>query len=378
MKFNKILAVALAATTLFASCSKENVENANGEDITVSIKIDRASDATRVEGANVGNAAVTFTSGSLIFTNPSDVVTMVVAVNTGSAPYASKTVGIEALANGQQITAVPSASTKVYFVGNAPSGVTFAEDDALSTKMATVFSQYKADGSVDNVTIFGGKALTPVSDGEADEFEAAFNATPIAARFEIKKIAGEAADGTSTLTYKVAGIFIDKYYDKMTLAGAAVSADLKSNGSVVANYASGAGSYLTTPTNMTGVVFDYNGTTGIATQTNTTPSTKAAWAYNLLAPTSTSPAMPAIIIKFIDVKVDDTEYGTQFLTINTFYTAKGGSTALTQLAQGHIYVLDNIEFDENDLTPTPYLKDIKATVTVTMVNWESSNIGWAF
>jgi hypothetical protein len=381
MKFNKFLAVALTATTLFASCSKENVEteNANGDNLSVTIKIAQASNATRAEGASVANStAVSFTSGSLIFTNPSDVITMVVTVNTGNAVYASttKSVGIEALADGQQITAVPSASKKVYFVGNAPTGVTFTPGEVLTSKMASVASQWNANGSVANVTIFGGEALTLVAGGEVDEYEAAFNAKAIAARFEIKEIAGTAALPASTLTYKVTGIFIDKYYDQMTLAGVGAAGDVKSNGTTVANYVSGAGSYLT---GVSGAVFDYNGTGSLATETQTTPA-KDAWAYNLLAPTSSTSAiaMPAIVIRLSDVMVDQTSYGTQFLTIKNFYTDGTNATQITALAQGNVYVIPSIAFDQDDMTPNPHLKDIKATVEVDLVPWVSSSIGYDF
>lgn len=64
------------------------------------------------------------------------------------------------------------------------------------------------------------------------------------------------------------------------------------------------------------------------------------------------------------------------MTINKFFTDTSATTDLTALAQGNVYVLDNITFDEEDLTSNPYTKSKRVTVKVTMMNWESNNIGW--
>ncbi len=382
MKISKLLTAALAATTLLAACAKEDGGNTNspvGDDRTVKIRIDRTSPAdTRAEGPQVDDDTdVTFNSGHLLFTSQSNAVTWTVAVAKGSTAYneAAKTVGIEALKLGALITAVPGNSKKVYFIGNAPAGLTPAIGDDISSYSATVLSQY-SDGTTDrtpkggvaNVTLFGGDDLTLVSEGEADEYEATFNVTPIAARFEIEAITGQHSDGTSVFEYNVAGIFIDNYYNTSTLAG--TGSELKNNGSDADLFATGAGSYTIT----NGSVFDYNAS-GIADEDTFSPAS-GVWAYNLLAPTAGTPQMPAIVIKLTDVKVGAMDYGTQFLTINKFFTEKGGDQALEQLAQGKIYVLDNIEFTEDDLTETPFVKTLKVTVTVTMLPWESSEIGW--
>ncbi len=298
-------------------------------------------------------------------------MTFVVGIETGSAAYteASKMVGIDKLKEGTKITAVPNVSTKVYFIGNKPSAMAApAVGDIVANYTATVVSQHSA-GTVANVSLFGGKAITHVSGAAADEYEAAFDVKPIAARYEIKEITG-AHSGSGTFEYRLEGIFIDKYYDDMKLAGTAGT--LKSNGNVPALYvpnASGS-SYVTANA---GAVYDYNAA-GI---TLTTKPSSGVWNYNLLAPASAG--MPAIIIKVSNVKVNGTVWNggnPYYLTINSFFTTKGGSTPLTALEQGHIYVLDNIAFNENDLGDTPYTTTKKVQVRVNMLPWESTNIGW--
>ena len=251
MKINKFLTAALAATTLLASCSKEagNTNSTNGEDRTVQIQIDYAGSETRATGNQIAdNTAVAFSGGYLLFTNTGDAVTFVVAIETGSTAYteAGKKVGITELKAGTQITAVPGNSTKVYFIGNKPSAMAApAVGDIVSNYTATVASQHSA-GTVANVSLFGGKALTPVSAGAADEYEATFDVKPIAARYEIMEITGaHSGGGANTFEYQIDGIFIDKYYDDMKLAGTAGT--LKSNGNDPAKYVPNAtgSSYVT-------------------------------------------------------------------------------------------------------------------------------------
>ncbi len=381
MKIKQFLAAAIAVTTMFASCSKSG-DNTPKDDRTVQIRIEYVtSDDTRAVGPQINDGAqVAFTSGFLLFTNQSDVVTWVVSIASGSGAYneSAKTVGIETLKAGVQITAVPGNSTKVHLIGNVPAGVAPAVGDALSSYSATVLSQYSQGGTgrtpkggVANVALYGGNALTAVAAGAADEFEAEFDVKPITARFEIESITGAHSDNVTTFEYTVAGIFIDNYYDDMTLAG--TGSDLKTNGSDETMYlpAAAGSSYAAA---MEGSVYDYNATTGLADETVFAPS--GVWAYNLLAPTAGTPEMAAIVIKLTDVKVGTVDYGTQFLTIDTFFTAKGGNTPLTQLEQGNIYVLDNIVFDENDFTIIPYVKTLRVRVKVNMMNWESTDIGW--
>lgn len=408
MKINKFFAAAIAATTLLASCSKEETGIVNnGDERRVQVSIDRsAPNGTRATGNQVANGTdVTFGGGYLLFTNAGDVVTLVVTVSDDDDAYDkdAQTVGIDQLdkklnSAGVEIQAVPGASTKVYLVGNAPSGMTApAVNDALSSYTATVLSQLSTNGGVGDVSLFGGGALvkTSAEEAEVDQYESEFTVKPIAARFEIAAITGTPSGNATTFTYQIDGIFIDRYYNQMQLAGGALAGDLKFNYNTVGRYIPGAaGSSYTTA--MARSVYDYDGTTGVADNTNTTPAT-GVWNYNLLAPTSAKDGdaaatvqMPAIVISISDVVVDGEEWpGQYFLTIEKFYdlvadTEPGhegeliNGALITQLAQGNVYVIDNIDFNETDLGDITYIKTKRVAVRVNMMQWESKNIGWEF
>lgn len=382
VNFKSMMIALFAMATAFASCSKDDNENnlQNGTTRSVQIKIKQAIDPTsRAVGDQVANATpVTFASGKLLFANGGNKITMIVDIVAGANAYESGEVGIEALeaTNGAWITGVPATSTQVCFIGNVPSGVTIAVNDDVTALEATVTSQWKTDGSVDNVTIWGDKALTKCTEDNADgdKYEAAFTAKPIVGRFEI----GAITPGGDIDAYRIEGIFIDDYYNEMAINGTAIAADLQHNYSDKAKYTLDAiGSSYTTA--MLGRVFDYNAT-GLTIPNRPEEGIKEAWAYNLLAPTSASPAMPKIIIRLDGIKVKGEDWsGPQFLTIKNFYSDPAGDkTLITKLEQGNIYVIPNITFTESDLTPEPYLKNKDVRVDVTLMNWESKDIGYDF
>jgi hypothetical protein len=381
MKINKFLVAALATTTLFASCAKETEPNV-GEDKNVKVSItSEGTVETRATGAQVTNgAAVAFTSGYLVFAN-GDLITQVLTISNGDANFVEGTsVGIDKLkatAGGQVITGVPGSSDKVYLFGNTTQ--TPAVGTGVSTYKQNVASQKATDGGVGNVSLYGGATLSLVAGGTATEFEATFDVTAIAARFEIKAITGTALNSTATgtLSYDVTGIFIDSYYNEMTLQGTG-SLDLKVNGSTPANYADNAtttgSSYLTA---VKGAVYDYGAP--LADEATTAP-TSGVWAYNLLAPASSlPPAMPAIVIKLENVTLGSTNHGTRFLTISKFYSdADTKLVPIDYLEGGHVYVIENIAFNEDDMTETPFEGTISAKIKVTLLPWESATIGWDF
>jgi len=390
MNFKSMLIAALAMTTMLASCSKDG-EGANtktGDDRAVQIKINRAT-AGNPGSRSIGNQVaddtpVTFTSGYLLFTDQTDIVRFVVTINAGSAAYveASKTVGVEALeaTGGEWITGVPGVAHKVYFLGNKPSDVAVpaAGTTNVANLVTAVSTQWKNDGSVDNVTLFGGEDITKYTGtgAQADEYEAEFDVKPIVGRFEIGAITGV---GNIT-DYQIDGIFIDNYYGTMNLNGNA-TATLEENGTGSAKYMTDGvgGSYLAA---LQGVVYDYAaGGLTIPDRTPVAPpATMEAWSYNLFAPTSASPAMPSIVIRLSNVEVNGQPWnGSWFLTIQNFYSDPGTNQVdIDKMEQGKIYVISNVAFDEDDITTEPYQKTKKVRVEVNMLNWESDEVGFDF
>jgi hypothetical protein len=393
MKINHFLTLALAATTLFASCSKEignndNLPVDNGERRAVMISVNRDG-GTRAIGNPVGATRnVTFNDGYLVFTNDPGNIEMVIAIIPGAGAFNGTSVGVEDLdsaeGGGEWITGVPAVSTKVYFIGNYD-GTAPAVNSDIDDITDNVAEQYDG-GGVDEVVLFGAGSMEkatgtgPTGDPVTDEdYTATFDVAPIAARYEIGAITGAHTEG-KTFTYTVKGIFIDRYYDMMPLNGAADNNQVKYNRNIAANYVTGAGSYLA---GMSDIVFNYDGTTGVASNVNTTPAQVTTtpdypevWAYNMLAPKTATPStdfqslvMPTIIIKLDDIMVDGTAWpGPLFLTVQTF---NGPSGAISSLGQGKVYTIADIPFNEDDLTPEPYIKTKNVLVTINMLQWES-------
>jgi hypothetical protein len=384
MRINKFYAVAIAAATLLASCSKDKPETDTGEKCNVTVKIERPSSDTPdtraigdpIVAGGSGSAKVEFSGGYLVFTNKNDVITLVITVSNDVADYVEGTsVGINKLDAGVTITGVPGNSVGVYFLGNVTTKP--VAGNPLGSYTENVTTQLDTGyGKVYHVSLYGGNTLSPVPT-ETGKYTATFNVAPIGARFEIASIQGTATNN-GVLEYKVAGIFIDNYYHEMSWTGVPTDNALKYNSNHADYYAdnatSTASSYLTA---VKQYVYDYN-ELGLANQTSFTPGTGKVWAYNLFAPTTSSPAMPAIVIKLTDVTVNGVSHGTQFLTISKFFTDSNKTNSITKLEQSHIYVLSNIAFDENAMTTDPYTKSIEATVNITMLQWESSNVGWEF
>jgi hypothetical protein len=396
MKTIKIFAMALASTALLASCVTEPGNAPDNDSRAVKIQINHET-ATRAVEAPVADAEVIkLNDGYLIFTNANDAVTFVIDildsdVTAAEAKYNEEagTVGVTALESGEWITGVPGASTKVYLIGNY-SGDEPGINDNVKAIMDNVFNQ----SDVNDVVIQGVGNLvlaaadpnpTTDPDGETldeNDYEAYIEVAPIVARFEIAEIAGTPSDPAGSFTYTIEGFFWDKYYDQMYVTGAADGTSWKSNGSTVEHYLPGGGSYLTTPEDLTGVVFDYAAApTGIATQAVTTPGTPNVWAYNLLAPKSIEApaaiAMPALIVRLSNVVVNGAAWdGEFFLTIQQFYdTTGGGETLINQLEQGHIYEIEKIEFDETDLDQLPYVTEKNVFVTIDLMDWEHVTTG---
>ncbi len=389
------MVIASTAAVLLAGCNKEQNSGTPDGERAVRITISQEGTTTRGVGNQVSDKTpVTFNDGLLLFADANDDITMVVSVTDDDAGFAGSSVGKEKLDGGVWITGVPDVSTQVFFVGNPPTGTKDAAEvgaDVADLEL-TVSSQYDG-GGVGKVTLWGGKALGRRTgtgpDGSSaagtSDFEASFDVKAVVTRLEIGAITGTHSTEGS-LTYKVEGIFIDKYYDAMKANGTAITTagNLKENGAAMSMYAPGGNDGGTPAVNssyttaMSGVVYDWDTDTGLATDAATAPEGGKAWAYNLLAPASTGQTMPKILVRIDDVKVDGVAWpGPHFLTISKFYSDPGtNQKPITALEPGHIYTISNLKFKDTDLSPVPYASSHSAHVTVKMLPWESAEVGY--
>ena len=363
MKTNMFFIAALSITTLLASCVKET-RLPDGEDLTVRIAIKQEGVGSRAAGAPVSDkAAVQFNDGLLLFANENNKVTKVVRVVDDGFAFANDKVGKGALEAGTVITGVPSISTQAYFIGNPPQGIkNEAVVGADFNWFTDIEEQTSPTGGVENVTLFGGGQLDPNDKtGEMINYTASFKVIPIVTRLEIGSITGKHSSGdASKLTYKLTGIFINKYYYRMAVYGYPREPEVD-NGTIGDFY------LLNGPNrNYTsnGVMFDYNAA-GLSLDVG------KVWAYNLLAPKSgtANSAMPSIVLRLEDVTVNGTALSApQFVTFSTF--KKSDDTLIKELEQGKIWDLGNISFNENDISPAPYVKSKSVEVKVTIMAWE--------
>ena len=379
MKMKSILALSMAAVLTLASCSREDSSNSpeKADEKTVVMTIDRG-ELTRAAGANVGDgAAIAFSSGKLYFTEATGVITKVLnVVTTGATDGTQINVMIS---TAQTIPGVPSNSRKVYIVGNV-AGLPTSTGANISTvkdKLITMSSQYDASGAVTNVGLYGQDEAMVTS---GSPYTAAVTIKPIAARIEIDKFTGSSLTVGALTAYKVDGIFINNYYNKIkfqgTKSGTTTPADdlilngTEANGQSPLIYKEGSSAY---PTASNGTYFNYNAA-GIGTATGLVykPTTAATWSYNLLAPTSS--AVPHIIIRFSGFGASDMHAGKiRYITVTGFEDVNAAGVPLTFEA-GKIYRIKNFTFNETDLDTEPEITSVVAQVTVSMTPWDEIEV----
>lgn len=358
MKAKFFAIAAIAATTLFASCSKDNGSETtnNGTDIKVTMKIGGMQ--TRALNAEaIGAKAAILNDGYIVFTTAAGQITKVVEFG------AAKPITPAMLAAGKQITQVPGVSANVTLFGNIPASLTVptaGNISAIKALLADVTSQKDATEGVDRVTLYGGDAIG----GTAPNYTSTFDIKPIAARIEIAGIAPKA--GSVLTSFKVDGIFINNYFLNERLDGAKNTA--AGNG-LVNNGAGGNTTYgAVAPYNVAGFpMSDYDLTSGL-----TQPTAPAVWAYNVFAPSNQTAVTDHthVIIRVSSIVTSDgsTFSDPQYVTIKRF---KNTSTTalLDYLAAGHVYGLGTIYIAPENLSPEAEDEYKSVTVEADVVNW---------
>lgn len=371
MKIKSFIAVALATAVGLSACSKEeNKQQDNGETKTVIINISDGA-KTRMGGAPSGTTGtVTFSSGTIYFADNQNVITK--TVSTGAITSATANFVIED---------VPSQSHKVYVVGNVGGLPVNGKIDQILNYGVLVNTQMGADNDVSVVALYGAEELDK---SVSTHYTANVDVNPIAGRIEIAQFT---ANIPSVTDYKVDGIFVNNYYNKIKLSGVITgdSEDLKVNGTEIDTenptiYVAPSASY---PADVKGYVYDfdkdnglgvYNNTTKVYRQPKNSNNEDVIWAYNLLAPTGSGTAFPRIIIRFAGITgvqgVKPTEY--KYITVKGF--KDGSGTTIENFEAGKIYTITNFTFTENDLEIRPEMETVDATVTVSLAEWSRETV----
>ncbi|MDR2775352.1 MAG: hypothetical protein LBC19_11550 [Tannerella sp.] len=382
--FKKVIVAALAAVIGLASCTTDAiVDNMNNggsssgvysDSKSVTLKVASKLPTTRSEGSSIAaQETVKFNNGWLLFVSAQNNVTKVMEIKTGTSTMNDSEVDISLLiqSGGVEIENVPGHSTSVYVIGNLPAGggITVPAVGVSLTNLKQNLIAFSTQDDIHNVTLFGGDAIKI----ENTKNVARFSLSPIVARIEIAKISS--TGGSSDISsFKVEGIFINNYYENITLEGNAPAVAKKNTD--IADFAGNSTAY---PDTYEGILYDYRSAAGQslgvphATEANTYTPTTGAWAYNLLAPkTGTPPDMltaPHIIIAVSDIQTNSgTEYnGIWYLTVKNMVHQ---NNKITHLEPGKVYSIKNINFSHTNIQPEPEMKTIDVDVEVTLVEWE--------
>lgn len=356
----------LAALTLgLVGCSNDDdgdrIPESEGKNITILFdqKINpntRAVDGSAIDGSAKG-LKTTFSTGQLIFAQGDKVTKVYKIVADAEHSLETEKVSINKLTIGFGVTFEDVNATDVYVLGNhAISSVVVDSRISTSLLAAELKEAELRDGKFENAVLYGTskvieKAVTNnPKDGRSDYY-ANVTVAPLSARIELHKLS-EKTDGG--YTYKLEGIYINNYYEKMTVAGE--SKDLKTwlpsdydEGSIPATYK------------------DIVGSTSAADEF--TAGDSKVWGYHTFQAKKLdgeNNGLPRIIIHLKDVRraKDDFQlFEDAYLNIISY-----GST--TEFNNGNVYYISDLKFDATvDLGITPDDSMIDCDVAIDVAAW---------
>lgn len=410
MKIKSFAIAALAATVGFTACSKD--ENGGGGGVTLpdgetkvlQLKLSKGAVSKAEVGPVADGTDVTFNDGYIFFTLAGGEIVKVTQITNDAAAVDAdgNSVGIQKLTSnagkgGAQIPGVPALAKYVYIAGNLPSGVTVpgvgsnissVKDLAVSLK-----SQFSDDFGMSKVTLWsgdprvttGGDKLGEISnenDGTDDYLYAFVEVSAVSSRIEISSVLYDNGDDTDVVTkFQVDGIYVNNYYESMTLGGAA--GDLTNNGSDNAEtiYTENSTAY----TDLSEYLYDADETNGVGTFTATpakvAPAAGKVWGYTVVAPAKAT-EVPHVIIRLSDVEstldgANPAFDGIQWLTVKNFIDLDTNE-ALAKLEPGVIYTISAVKFDESHLTEAPEMLDVEVYVEASLIPWTTKEVGAGF
>jgi hypothetical protein len=366
-------AVLLLAVAITGCSREEKTNNGLTEPAVVLVKLVSANPETKAVAAPETGAPATLSSGYVVFTNNSGIITkkftIVTTTTTGS------NVNNDDLGNGVTLT-VPAGTKNVYVFGNPPSGsysgANYDEGKSVTnfTSLEVTVANLYSAGTTDAVPFYGDGTIVNLG----GTYEAEVSIYPIAGRIEIDKITGDAADFKS---FKVKRVVINNYYPSRAINGGGSTAALN-HGTATAS-----GHVYETP----GSTYYKSADLGqlhdepalVASDVNSPPFAENAstnvFAYTLPAPVPEVTYFPHILIELEDIEVIGAdaafESGTWWLTIkNAVPTGTTNPTVsdYVKFNRGKVYTLD-VNFTADLLTEFPEQTNINVLVEVTVEDW---------
>lgn len=386
MKIKAILAAAIAATVILASCAKEDKTNNDGtitKPMTLVIK-NNSLGGTRGVDNKITDKSVTLETGWVLFLIDG-------VVDQKLEIGASADVTAAELAGGYTIDEVKNTVDQVVVLANLGSTVHTAVGAAADLSTITwELEDIQAEADLSGIALWGQGACTET----ASVMTASVTVAPMAARIQIPGI-----QLSGNFTYELAGVFINNVYtsfDGMGTAGAKIN-----NGTVATDYVTG----TYTPSYMA----DGSGTikaSGNGSYPHDGSEYKSFWAYNVFPAEGGSSKIPHIVFHLKDVKVKTGfTVGEQVFDIDHIvngdgdvYLTIGGYTGADEFEAGYIYTIsteggtedtyattgiapstpgiiipDNVVVDEDNDEPEKG-NTLTGSVTVTVQQWEPATL----
>lgn len=377
MMMKKSLGILFMVLSAMTSCTFEEEETAGTDRLQdVYIKFENVgTPGTRSEETSkTGTDKVSFSNGYIFFLTGQDNVKKCYHILPAGSTANKANNEIElsdfwggASSGGYLFSNVSGEVTKVYLIGNMPSTISDSDVRSKTTfaKLKELTAGIETQSNVDRVLIDGSDALQTAPGGDATKKVADITLVPLCSRIEIAKFtAGGAVAG-----YKLQGIYVSHFYNKMAFNETSVAANLE-------KYAAGGGAdYAAKFASLCDVATVP--ATGLGTQAGlvTTPATSTnVWAYQFFPGNNTGRVPPRIVIKLNGVSVN-AGYGSfdstkdYFLNIRGFKASGAGDVDPMALERGKVYKIANVAFKENDLSDVPNPADIDLTVTVEVAAW---------
>jgi hypothetical protein len=373
----KILWFAASAAMVFTSCIENEGTIIPEGEASIVVKIDGITPSTRaIEAAAspaLGAAALDGTALHYIYVFNADDTKrhgeeLVISAVTGTG---------QSIDNGTYF----SKDSKIYVLANIPANIALTNLEAVAdvAGLEALTSEIIYGTGAQNVThskpAMANTSGEPVALGTVTEGVATVNVNiaPLYSRIEFVRVTG----GEHIVSFKVAGVYLENYYDTFTMTGKAVPESSVSNGNETPSLAT-----------------SFGDETVISSDGSKEAAPAGRWAYHA-APAD---KVPSLIIKLTDVVFyEDDGNGTpesneltlstpRYLKVVDYTTNSNGSIAYTgRFDRGKIFTINALEFDhifsdddngdnDDELPETPDPNSVKISATVTIANWGTQTL----
>ena len=396
---NSILTGAILLMGFLTGCLSEGIINEkenHNEQRGVFISFDQAF-TRKVDDPILNGTKVAFNTGDLYFVSDIGVIlnhyTVVSRASGINTNLSENIINRSDLDNVFFIPEAKGSLQEIVIVGNTgeqPS-INLPTNGMINTvgnQMIDVLSQY----DVHNVNVFGRGKLTLT--GTTTEvgfpiYHCLVLLAPTVARFEIVDIIGIG----EVASFKVEGIFIDKYYRQAHINGEipTTSDNLISNGSDAQKFTAGSSAY---PATHTPALYDWYPNGGLASTTmtnnvgtfpmaspceqskNMNSKINKVWSYQVFAKhydtKLASTPFPGIVIRLNDIVMKDGTKidGARFITIVGFTTTDGTDG----MHAGRVYRIPSgrFVFDERHITEEPNQEGRTLNIEVSLAPWDET------